>query len=719
MMEKARKGFILPLCMLLTLSGCGNGVTKQNADADIVLLDPVGAFANYETVAYRSIYQVSAYTGGVYPAVTTYSFETEQIFSDYQILPGEEVQAGTVLFAADTTALEEQITDMQELLAEMETDHAGYVAEMEEEIAAAEEETAYRKAALDCLDEENQDSLYVMIQGNYRQALYQEEMLKKELEQTVQLYELDLTYQKALWEDLMAKKEKAVLTAKEGGTVVAAGYYSEGDTIRANTSVVAVADMESKLIKCDYISANQIAKAKNIYAYIDGKRYAVLYQKMDAEEYAALTEAGADMYSAFLFLEDAEEVEIGDTAVIVLEFSTSEETVSVSRTAVHKDEAGSYVYVYKDGENCYTPVETGLSDGTYIEIVSGLEAGDRVMVENNPEYGNKTQVLQKDSFTVSFGQRGRLYYPDTTVVRNEVEHGTVYFEAYQVKCYEQVKKGDVIATVRVEGSSAEVSELTLKLTRMEERMQDYHAAWAEENAERDYAHETEKEKAYWQQRQKAYDTEMESRRESIAEVQQEIEELQRDYATCQIVADRDGIVMWLGEYDKEDVLQNGVEIASIADAEKVYLLVENTGQMLQYGTELEISVPVWKENGEETITVSGKVVSMANAGLDADLYSGYALVKFMEEIDTTVMTYVNERGEWRRTDCKVSGVAEKIDNVIVVPKEAVTDINGNLYVNVLQEDGSVVTRSFVAGGHDLYRYWVITGLEEGMTVCYE
>lgn len=719
MIKKLRKGLLLQLSLLLLLSGCGNNKDAYDAGADIVLLEPVGATVNYETAAYRSIYHVSTYAGGVFPVVTEYSFESAQKFAGYSVMPGEEVQAGEVLLTADTTAIDEKIADMQEALTEKEEAHLDYVADMEEKIAEAEEETAYRKEVLDCLDEENQDSLYVMIQGNWRMAVYNEEMLKKELEQTTQLFELDFAYQNEQLQSLMAEREKAILTAKEGGTVVSTGYFSEGNTIQANTAVIAVADMEQKLLKCDYISPNQIAKAEKIYAYIGGERYEVLYQKMDSEEYTRLSEAGMAIYSTFLFVDDASEVQIGDSAVIMLEFNSSEEVVTVSRSAVHTDETGDYVYVYQNGENVHTPVKTGLSDSNYIEIVSGLAVGDWVMVEGEQYYGNKTEVLERGSYAVSFGGRGYMYYPDTTYVNNEIEYGTVYFEEYHVSRYEQVEKGDVIATIRVEGSEAEITALQIQLTREEERMQDYHDAWAAENAERDYVNETNAEKKYWRARQEVYYEEMERRRESIEELSLLIQEMQADYATCQIVADRSGIVTWISDYSSEEVLKYGYSIAGIADADSAYLLVENTNQMLNYGTELQINFTMWDEEGEQTVTTAGEVVSMANAGLDADLYSDYSIIRFTESVGDMATTYLNDRGEWRRVDFRVNGTAREMDNVIVVPRAAVTDIDGNLYVNVLQEDGSIVTRSFIAGGSDMYNYWAITGLEEGMTICYE
>ena len=717
MIKKWQKWIMIQLSLMLTLTACGK--EAEDVGADITLLEPVGAVLNYETVAYRNIYDVQTFSGGVYPVVTEYAYEGTQKFDGYSVLPGEEVKKGDILLEADTTALDELIADKEEALAEKEAAHLEYVADMQADIAKAEEERVYREEGMALLDAENPDSVYVLWQGLYRMAAYNEEMLIKELEQTTTLYELEYAYEAEQLESLKAERNKAVLVAEQNGTVVSVGYYDQGGTIQATVPVIAIADLEEKIVKCNYISPLQANKADSICAYIGGERYELVYQKMDNREYEELKEAGMAMYSTFLLVGDTSNLEVGDAATVVLEFNSSEEVVSVSRSAVRKDETGSFVYVNVNGENVHTPVQTGLSDGIYIEIVSGLSVGDKVLAEAEQQYFSQTEVLESGTYSVGFGGRGYMYYPDATYVHNELEYGTVFFTEYHVSRYQEVKKGDVIATIRVEGDNAKIVELETQLLRLEERLLDYQTAWEEEYSARDFANETKREKESWQNRREAYDKEVARRTEAIAEIRELIAEMQADYTTTKIVAHRSGIVTWMSDYSKEEVIKQGAAIACIADVDSSYLMVENTNQILNYGTELEIRCTTWTDDGEETLTVPGMVVSVANPGVSSDLYSDYAIVKFMEPLGDIAMSYLNDRGEWRRIDFKVTGTALSWDNVVMVPNSAVTNIDGHMYVNVVQEDGNIVARSFVAGGNDLYNYWVIDGLEEGMTVCYE
>ncbi len=67
----------------------------------------------------------------------------------------------------------------------------------------------------------------------------------------------------------------------------------------------------------------------------------------------------------------------------------------------------------------------------------------------------------------------------------------------------------------------------------------------------------------------------------------------------------------------------------------------------------------------------------------------------------------------------VEAKLREMDHVLVVPRSAVREINGRPYVNVVESDGSIVRRSFIAGGYDKSNYWVVEGLTEGMELCLE
>lgn len=707
------KGLLIPFGLILFLSGCGKE-TEPDIGRDIVLMEPAGAVSNYETVAYRSIYDAATFSAGVYPATREYAYETAQSFAYYGALPGEAVEEGDILQGADLKAIDEQIEDMEEAIAEMVEAHAEYVEEMQASIAEAAETT---KTCYEELGRHYEvEYSYKWLLGDYEMAMHNEEVLALELEQQNQLYELDYAYRQEQLEQLLKERRKGVLYAAGDGTVVSAGFYNNGDYIAEEVAVTAVADLEQLILKSDYISAAKISKADEIYATINGERYAIEYQPMSESEYTKILEQGGTPSSTFLFLDDTEGIAISDYAAVTLIYNSRKNVVTVSRAALHKDETGYFVYVCKDGENIHTPVKTGLSDGIYTEIVSGLSVGDKVVVQTEEETGKWTAKVESGTYSEVFGANGYVYYPASSYVTCEVEYGTVYLEERLVSLYSYVEKGDVVATVRVEADEVEMERIQQQITRLEERLADYQAIWAKEQEERDLANETEAQKKEQAKRLAAYEKEVNNRLEAIEELKELLRDMQADAKVTGIVAAESGIVTWVSGHLSEDKLSEGTNLISISNEDTCYIIVENLGQKLNYGMEVEIT---YKDGEENTYTMPGIVVTLSNQGLSPALQSENAVILVTEPIEDMALSASSENGRWNRKVFRVSATVREMDNVLLVPAAAVTDNNGHLYVNVVQEDGSVVARSFISGGSTLDKYWVIDGLEEGMTICYE
>jgi hypothetical protein len=117
---------------------------------------------------------------------------------------------------------------------------------------------------------------------------------------------------------------------------------------------------------------------------------------------------------------------------------------------------------------------------------------------------------------------------------------------------------------------------------------------------------------------------------------------------------------------------------------------------------------------------TGKVANVGDAGLSKDLQSEKTMIMVPKEELAELVMARPDGNNWNWRDFrpyKITAKIRQMDNVLVVPRNAVTEINGRTYVNVVDEQGNVKTCSFVAGGYDNTNYWVIEGLSEGMVVC--
>lgn len=736
---RRRKGLclILAFCLTAVMTGCGEEQGQESAAEAVTLLEPAGLAGSSEAAACRNLYDADVYSATVVPYVEEYAFAEDIVLEEFRAFPGESVEKGEVLAVSDTEELDRQIADLQERIQTMEEEFAEYQAEVRKNLAEPQEKVKQLQSIVENLEKqepekyltqdpgETPDSVsgsdgestgadadetesepvlnpaytqweqeYNQWNGQYRIASHNVNITLQQLEQRTGLYELDHAYALQQLAFLQEKKNDITICAGMAGQVVALGERSYGDYIQGETPIVAVGDPEQKLLKCEYINKAAAAKAEEIYAVIDGQRYEVTYVPVETEEYTRLTSQGETVYTTFYLEGDTQGVGMGDYAAIVVVNQRREQALSVPKDTVHKDDTGSYVYVVQGGENIYTSVSTGMSDGAYTEILSGIREGDMVLLDSAREYSDERVTVEMGNFYSSFSGSGYMAYPSVEIVQNPIEQGTVYFQEFQTSLYQHVEKGDAVAAVRVAADEIALQRLRTQLQRQQERLQDLIDQGEEEN-------------------QKA----IESRRETIADLQEQIAEMQQDYQTTVIRATQSGIVTWMADLDPEDILRPDCSVLEIADENTCYVILENTNNVLACGNQVKVTYHNREEQEKET---TGIVANVGAQTLSSALQSAYAYILLPSELigDMSVGTE-GWGGWWNRARFTVTASLREMENVLVVPRRAVKETNGSLYVNVVEADGSIVRRSFLAGGFDNSNYWVIEGLTEGMELCLE
>lgn len=752
---KRRKliSLIIVFCLTAGMTGCGQEQVQESAAESITLLDPVGLAGNGEEAAFRNLYDAKVYSATVVPYVEEYCFEEDITLEEFHAFPGETVKKGEILAASSTENLDKQIENLQEQIQKMEEDFAEYEKETKENLTEPQEEVKRLESIVENLEkqkpakylesqqdeqpdeqpDEPQGSVsgsdaegiqkpeeepedepeekpeeepvinpaysqweqeYNRWNGQYRIKNHSINTVLLQLEQRTALYELDHEYALQQLAFLQDKKSDVTIHAGISGEVVALGELGYGDWIQGETPIIAVGDPQQKLLKCDYINKATASKAEEIYAFIDGKRYEITYVPIETEEYTRLTAQEEEVFTTFYLEGDTEEIGLGDYAAIVVVNERREHALSVPKEAIHKDDTGSYVYLIQGDENVYTSVRTGMSDGVYTEILSGLNEGDMVLLDQSRQYSDQHVTVEKGSFHSDFSGSGIMYYPSGVLVQNPIEKGTVYFQEFETSLYEHVEKGDVIATVRVAADEIALQRLKTQLQRQQERLQDLIAAGEENN-------------------QKA----IESRRQSIADLEEQIAEMEKDFQTTTIKATHSGIVIWTADLEKEDILQLNKNLVEIADENTCYVILENKGNVLAYGNEVTVT---YRDRQEQEKTTNGMVANVNRLSVSSKLQSEYAYVLLPPELisDMSVGT-AGWGGWWNRARFGITAKLREMDDVLVVPRRAVRETDGRTYVNVVEADGTIVRRSFIAGGYDVSNYWVIEGLTEGMELCLE
>lgn len=712
------------------MSGC-SGATEIPAVENVELVDPVGVALSYDEVAKRTIYDEKILNGLVCAYTEEYELSKSMTFQAFDVYPGDTVKKGESLLHSYTDNIDEQIEQKEKYIAQMDKQYQEFLEDSDEAYKEPKEKyDLYKKAVenmnrvkpeemIKQVDEETGEEIEVPnpeyaswnqefkgYDGIYRNATLTLDKWTQERKEREELYNLDREYQQVLLKRLKAQKLDSGLVSGMTGTVTSIKFINEGDWLNEHVPLMAVADLEQKQIQCDYIGKGAVTKAKEVYALINGKRYEVEYQPMESDEYKQLEEKNGKVYSTFKILSDAEDVEMGSYVVIVLVNNVYKDVLTVPKDAVSKDETTSYVYVVNGNESVYTPVKTGVSDGGYVEIVNGLEEGDKVLSSQAVVSGDKTIQLEKGEIHYNFEGYATAYYPSSQLIKNPVEYGTAYYLEKQVSMNQQVQKGDVLATVRVVPDSVELKRKEQQLARERERIEDLRKEDEEKN-------------------RKA----IAAREENAAELEKSIAEMKASFAIKEIKAPMSGIINRIWEKETETLIQKNENLFLISNEASSYVFVQDENSNLSYGNTVTI---IYEDANKAEQKIQGMVVNSNPMSVGKELTSGNvmdfgwdirsagSLVKVSaEDMGKLAGSIAGDGGWWNRGFYSAKAQTRKMENVVLVPKKAVKEISGTPYVKVKKADGSVIYQSFVAGGADSSTYWVVDGLTEGMEICIE
>ena len=736
------------LCLIIAtalfLAGCNADTLSSSVENDdtSVLLDPVEELETFEAATYRNLYNTKVVTGNVFPDIVEYSFQAGNVtFDHYEVMVGDTVKKGQVLACADTETLDKRIEALEEQLRDMEEQQQKYIKDTEEDLYEPEQEAKRLKDIVEAYEKAEPEK-YTVIQGNgnasgeedaaisgehaedetviseeytkweteynrfngqYRILSHQNNTVRLQMEQRTQLYELEHAYMLSQLERLREERKQYIITSSVDGVVVAMkmgdavsvdaedryatvaprSFIKASASVPRNNAVIAVGDVNHKLVKCEYIRASVIEGVQEVYAFIDGRRYEVNY-----------VNTGMDSYSIFEFMEDVELLS-GTNAYIVLVYQSREQVLTVPESAVSGERGGYYVFSRQGNGSVMTPVTIGMSDGVYVEILSGLSEGDEVVASSTLSAGKNRTILEVGSPASTVDYKGVLFYPSIYWVTNPVEHGTAYFVESKVEQYQQVKAGDVVASIRVQKDDILLKEYETRLKRLNERLADLISQGEDKN-------------------KKA----IEQQREAIAEIEEEMAEWNEDYAVTKIVADRAGVILDPPHYSAGDILKTNAVIAEVAEVkgDEFYLVIPEAGSAVKYGEEGIIVSYLGSDIAMHETTA--KTLSLPAGYLSESLASGYALAALPYESAADMLAlYTSVSGTGYREEVTVKVPIQPIDNVVLVPSSAVKVIAGQTYVFVVEENGDIVARSFISAGNGYGYYWVIDGLTEGMEIC--
>lgn len=728
-LKKTLINLIVAGLMIVVLCGCsainlpfGNVGKPENvkdsqyaSNDEIELIEPAGSALSYVVAEKRDIYTVSTHSGMISPDSIEYMYDSDTPFGNYAALPGNEVSKGDNLFYGSLESYDDEIEKIEEENADKLAEHVDFVSDYLVDVAKARDNEYKAAGAYQDMcawePEDKESDAYSMwakaalpAETAAKNAKMAREKMEQNYLETTELFDLDYAYNNQRIVRLQEKEAENSVTSGIDGLVVSSNYFVSGDNIPAGMNIMAVGNPNDKEIVCDFVSKSIITKAVDYYAIINGVRHEVTYENMEPEEYSRLMKLNDAVYSTFKIEDENNELPLGTFATVVVVEKMTKDVLCVPKGAVLKDDSGSFVYLYKDGESVYTPVQTGVFDNSFIEITYGLNEGDKIVFDVDYNVGTKKATITKGKVDYTFSTGGFLFYPFSEWVSNPAKNGTCYVKELCVSDYEQITKGQVLAKIEVVSDGVEAERIKRKLQRQQERLTDLY---------------TKKQSTYNEDELITLDRAIRDRNQSIEDLNKQLKKVSMYSGIIELTAPYDGIVTATTDIKDGSLIGYREGIIQIAPDESSYIIVEDKEGLLSYGNEMTVT---FKNSNGQSFPMTGMVANLSPYATSKDLRTGYSIIKISDEDREALSAAGSDlsNGYWSRNRYDVSGSIRSMDNVLLVPKNAVYKSGNDTYVITKDENGLAKPVKFVAGGSDNANYWVAYGdIKEGMEICLE
>lgn len=338
---RKKRNRLYPVAAVLALVGLAGCGAQDAMQKEIELLTPVEAVVDIETVMYRDLYSMSTRAAELAPYTEELAFEAGGQISKLYVELGSEVKAG-------------------DLLAEQEEEGVVNAASnalnrylSEKKVYMDTVKAAKKKLAANPGKEEKEWQELLLVQAEELWVM-----------QEPQLW--------AAWEEARSKVGKSQIFAPYDGVITAC--LSEGTTVSAGQPILALADTNRLYVTVgSYLSPADYSNYEEIYAIVNGKETEITYIEELMEKEGSYT-----FYSA----KDYNGAKMGDYVLVCMKSNYHDHVLSIPSKAIYRDSSGSYVYLLDGDIRVRRDVVTGYSSDVYMEIVEGLQEGDRVYVKN-------------------------------------------------------------------------------------------------------------------------------------------------------------------------------------------------------------------------------------------------------------------------------------------------------------------------------------------------
>lgn len=339
-------------CCLITAAALLTSCKPAEPAERPMLLDAVNASVDIAVAQKINLADKGFYNGVIIPACEEMSFEYDGYLNGLYVEAGAMVEEG-------------------EVIASLVGKNYSAINRLEEEIESLEEQNA-----------ENFKYLEAELELE-RLAGSDVEELAIKLRHEKEMAELKLEEKRSRLETMKAEDiGYKYITAPRDCRVMSVTSTRTNGFVAAGTPICALECDGESMVTCEFISEKTISGCSDIYAIINGERYGLEYVPYTKAELKVMSTNEITPLSKFRFTSGADIPEVGGYAAVMTVKGVADDILAIPVNSIYSDSTGKYVYKVENNVRVKTPVTTGISNVSYIEILEGLEEGDGVYVKN-------------------------------------------------------------------------------------------------------------------------------------------------------------------------------------------------------------------------------------------------------------------------------------------------------------------------------------------------
>ena len=169
----------------------------------------------------------------------------------------------------------------------------------------------------------------------------------------------------------------SVLYATADGLVSYVDTVASGDYIESHKTIIKIIDSSKIMVKYEASSVSEFSLGQEVTLRYDN----VLYKGVISDIPTQINTQGAVNSVYATFVDKTPSIDaIGKIGDIILVHDSRTDVVKIAKQFVKTYDGKKYVYILKNGVRTQQFIEVGLEGSTECEIVSGLNAGDLLII---------------------------------------------------------------------------------------------------------------------------------------------------------------------------------------------------------------------------------------------------------------------------------------------------------------------------------------------------